>query len=102
MSTGYTQRIRRFSQMLFSFQKLPPKTSLRYCVRHEALRVMRLAVWERRLDRLCSLPRMGARVTFSTLKKRIHFQGSLNETGSPGPDSSLARTLESPRNNRDG
>src|SRR2546426_10900683 len=29
-------------------------------------RVMRLAVWERRLDRLCGLPRMGGSVTFST------------------------------------
>src|SRR3989442_14384187 len=102
MSMGYTQRIRRPSQAPLLFQKLPPKISVWYWTRHEALRGMRLAVWERRLDRLCDLPRMGVSVTFSTYEKRTLFQGCLNETGSPGPGSSPGRTLERPRNDRVG
>src|SRR5438128_4267782 len=102
MSMGYTQRIQRLSQMPLLFQKLPLKTSIWYWTRHEALPVTRLAVWERRLDRLCGLPRMDASVTFSTYEKRMHLQGCSNETGSPGPGSSPGRTLESPRDDRVG
>src|SRR3989442_3672242 len=100
MSMEYTQRIQRLSQMPPLSQRLLPKISVWYWTRHEALPVTRLAVWERRLDRLCGLPRIDSSVTFSTYEKRMHLQSCSNETGSPGTGSSPGRTLENPRGDR--